>query len=521
MSENPKPAARKPLLWLAVVAFASGALAGQVISDSGASSPDRSPASGGEAPAPADLPAVLSPGAQIAGKDQGAADGGFGGASVPRFSQCRTALPGGLLTAGGIDLSKAGFSAAIPPGFTALSAALSVLSECDENGIGKPGGDLTLETAWRDDASGIEASISQRKSDERIASVFRGDFATFWANGYQYSVGVNRYDVRPAASAPVVETVSPSGDPRAAEVLRSLVARLAGSSDALKCFWTLQAGDWPSLATIGVGDPRPAIPAGYVLTDFSASIFAPPAAGCDTSLEPTDGASMNAGWTRGAGSSDFSYLGVSAWALPEGYDDPLPGSLNQFGANWNNGKFQFSVYAKTEKGLPLDTIRAIARALDPSFNEACLIHERQLSAADMTRLGFRAPVGQDGYTIIRSSTVAQEIGDGCPKPQGWEPSYNLAWTLERGPDTIEASASRYGDADEGAGGFIGPNAIWWTDAAGTHFSVNGYSRGVSPEVPRDDLIAVAKSMDPAFDESKLTAGPDVPQAMPERATTAR
>jgi len=168
-----------------------------------------------------------------------------------------------------------------------------------------------------------------------------------------------------------------------------------------------------------------------------------------------------------------------------------------------------------------DTIRAIARALDPSFDEACLIQDRELTAQDLKRLGFPVPSGPAGYQIVRSATTSQEIPAGCPEPQGWVTQYNLSWTLERGPDTIEASASRYGNSTEPARGVIGPNAIWWTDASGTNFSVNAYSRGVSPEVPRDDLIAVAKSMDPAFDESKLTPGPDVPQAMPERATTAR
>jgi hypothetical protein len=37
--------------------------------------------------------------------------------------------------------------------------------------------------------------------------------------------------------------------------------------------------------------------------------------------------------------------------------------------------------------------------------------------------------------------------------------------------------------------------------------VNAYSRGVNPEVSKDTLIAVAKSMDSAFDISKLTEGP--------------
>jgi hypothetical protein len=518
---------RKPLLWLGLAAgaaifFASGALAARAVIDTGDKDGTTSVASTGNpgagstgasssgvsvprfgpgAQQPAVPASVPSP-EKMSGRGA-ATDGAF------YYPGCRAPLPASVLSNGVIDPSKAGFTPNLPSsGFSALQIGLSVYAECDENGAPRPGGELTLDSSWKHDETGIEAYISQRKSEKRVASVLRDDMATFWAGGYVFSVNVNRYHILPyAADEPVRSSVpAPDGDPRASEVLRTLVGQLSGSDDNMKCFWKLEKGDWSNLSSLGIGDPRPQIPAGYTLTDSYITTFTPPAAGCDTSIVPTDGVSMNANWTRGGTSGEYGYIGVSAWAVPDGYVDTWPGSFTQYGANWSNGKFQFGVYAKVEDGLTLDTIRAIAKALDPSFNETCLIQERELSAADLARLGFNTPKGPDGYSIVRSSLLANEIGDGCTKPEGWSPQYNLNWTLERGADTIDVSVSRYGEGGDPAAGYISPNSIWWTDGQGTYYSINAYSRGISPEVSKDDLVAVAKSLDPSFDESKLSQG---------------
>lgn len=529
---------RKPLLWLGLAAgaaifFASGALVARAVIDK---DDGTSPASFDRSriEQPGGNTGVTSPrfgpgaqpssiGVNAASPDKMAGQGGASDASF-YYPGCRAPLPASVLNNGVIDPSKAGFIPNLPgTGFSPLSLSISVYAECDENGAPKPGGELALDSSWKHDETGIEAYISQRKSEKRVASVLRDDMATFWLGGYVYSVNVNRYHILPYAEDPTRSSMpAPDGDPRATEVLRTLVAQLTGSDDNMKCFWKLEKGDWADLAGLGIGDPRPQIPGGYTLTDSYITTFTPPAAGCDTSIVPTDGASMNANWTRNGSANDYGYIGVSAWAMPEDYVDTWPGSFTQYGANWNNGKFQFGVYAKVEDGLTLDTIRAIAKALDPSFNETCLIQERELSDADLARLGFNTPKGPDGYSIIRSSLLANEIGDGCAKPDGWSPQYNLNWTLERGADTIEASVSRYGEGGDPAGGYISPNNIWWTDGQGTYYSVNAYSRGISPEVSKDDLVAVAKSLDPSFDESKLSdGGPSLEKPLPAAGAEAR
>jgi hypothetical protein len=285
-------------------------------------------------------------------------------------------------------------------------------------------------------------------------------------------------------------------------VLQLLIGQLSPTTD-LKCFWTAGPGDWASLAGMGIGDPRPAVPSGFSQQEFNVTAFTEPTGGCDTSLKPNEGFSFNASWQKQ--DNGFSYLGVSVFA--NGAQPEFPGQISEYGANWSRNGLQYGVYAKSEKPLGIDVVRAIAKALDPQFNEACFVRERQLSDGDLSGLGFSPAKAPKDYKLVRSNLVASEIASGCPKPDGFEPSYNLSWSFEKGADTIDAGANRYGSSPRGDGsGYLSANNLSWTSAAGTNYYVNGYSKGISPNVNKDDLVAVAKSIDPAFDLSKLKEG---------------
>ena len=527
---------RKPLPWLIAVAagaalFASGALVARATLDDGdvPASPDSSskviaPGIGADGIANSARPANYGPG------DVAMTTDGGRGASPASYPGCQGPLPAGVIVNGVIDPSKAGFVPALPSsGFTATSISLSVQGKCDATGAANSG-DLVLSSSWKHTASGLDAYISQMASSEKIASVFRQDGATFWANGYVFNVNVSPYRMLPmdtpatapsagagtsgsgAAGSPV-KPGAPQADPRAAEVLRELIGQIAPGLDQ-KCFWTQSAGDWSSLATVGVGDPRPAIPAGYTQTDLNVIALVAPASGCDTSLKPTDGFNFNAGWQKNANGADFGYLGISVYSnrAPGDY----PGQLSEYGANWSNGSLSFSVYAKSEKPIGTEAIRAIAKALDPSFNEACFIQDRALAESELAGLGFHAAKAPDGYQLNRSSLRVQDIAAGCTRPDGFQSSYNLNWNFQKGADVINASANRYDGNNRGDGsGFQSANSLNWTSTEGVSYSVNAYSTGISPMVPKDDLIAVAKSMDPAFDISKLTeGGPEKPIGIP-------
>jgi len=445
------------------------------------------------------------------------------------YPACQAPLPAGVVTATGIDPSKAGFAPVLPSaGFSAVSVALSSVGKCDGNG-NATSGELSLDSSWIHDETKLQAYVNQRASAERVASVLREDSATFWANGYVFHLGANSYQAYAAGAEdgpkPAVDLPLPNGtssgssgptipriapDPRATEVLHQLIGQLSPNAD-LKCFWTLGQGDWNSLAAAGIGDPRPAIPAGFTETELYVTAFTEPASGCDTSVKPGEGFSLNAGWQKDAS----AYIGVSVFN--NGYAESYPGNISEYGANWSNNGFQYGVYAKSEKTPGIDTVRAIAKALDPNFNEACFVTERALSEADIAALGFSAAQAPAGYSLAHSTTTASEIADGCEKPAGWQPSYTLNWTFENGGDTIDAGAHRYGESQTGDGsGYRSASNLSWASANGTNYQVNAYSRGVSPTVSMDDLTAVAKSMDPAFDISKLVEAPDKPVPMDER-----
>lgn len=526
---------RKPLFWLAGVAvaaafFASGALVARAtINDSDPGDPvddDRAQItvpglSTGEG-APGNIPAAY-------GKDDVMQTGGRGAdMSMPA---CRAPLPAGVISNGNIDWAKANFAPAFPTsGFSALSLSLGSQGECLKDGTSANGG-LSLSTSWQHDETGIEAYVTQTASTEQIANVLRGDSTTFWANGYRFDVGVNSYHVMPGgpavdlpAPAPASDAGSssagvgtdriapgnPNPDPRAAEVLRQLVAQLSPSTD-LKCFWTVGLGDWSSLGALGIGDPRPAIPSGFQQAELNVTAFNAPAAGCDTSIKPTEGMSFNASWQKDNGAD---YLGVSVYN--NGYPNDFPGNITEYGANWSRDGLQFGVYGKSEDPLGIETIRAIAKALDPQFNEACFIRDRNLTEGELPALGFSAPKAPDGFKVARSNMTASEIAAGCEKPEGFEPSYNANWSFENGGDFIEAGANFYGARAEGEpAGYRGPNSLNWTNEKGVNFYVNAYSKGINAEVDQEVLIAVAKSMDSTFDISKLQdGGGEKPLPMP-------
>ena len=511
------------MVWILGVAaaaafFASGALVARATIDSDKDDPTNS--------------AVTVPGLALDDGSSSSAPAAYGANDVKdaggrgaelTYPACRAPLPSGVVSSGGINLGAAGFVPAFPgSGYSALSVSMSSQPQCDKNG--NPVGDsLSLDSSWLHDATGIEAYISQRLSSEQVANVITGDSATFWANGYVFTVSVNSFryltpELSPPtatgsgtsasgatdAVAPGAQPRSPEPDPRATEVLHELIAQLSPSTE-LKCFWTAGPGDWSDLAGLGIGDPRSAIPAGYSQQDFNVTAFDEPAPGCDTSVKPNQGFSFNAGWQKTSG--DYSYINVAVYS--NGYSEDYPGQFSQYGANWSHNGLQFSVYAKAEKPAGTDLIRSLAKALDPNFNEACFVQERLLTDADLPGLGFSPAKAPDGFKLTSSNLIASEIAPGCEKPEGFQPSYNLNWTFEGGADTINAGANRYGDSQTGDGsGYKSENNFNWTSANGTNYYVNGFSRGISAKVSEDALIAVAKSIDPNFDLSKLQEGPD-------------
>lgn len=510
MPSNPPIRLSGPLGWAiagvaAAAVFAAGALTARAFFDGGGDSP---PAAGGASPGisapfptrtpfgrPAIPAAAGSPGIGGAGGEDAASSKlGYG---MPY--QCQAPLPASALGISAIDLEAAGIQPRVPrDGFELTSVSLAAVADCDDQGQPTGTPRPMLSTSWRHTATGLEAYLSQVASSEPLAPVLRSDGAVFAALGYHFSIYVNSYPVRPYDTAKPY----PSGpDPRAPEVLRELISKVAPGFDQ-QCFWTVTDADWSALAAFGVGDPRPAIPSGLALSEVHITAFREPAAGCDTSVKPTEGFGLYAYWNSDQGDS----LGVSVTGLPAGADASSPGYIDQYSASWASRGLQFSVWYGGKDGSgSADVIRAVAKALDPSFSDACFVRQRTLTEADIQRLGFRAPVPPAGYTVTRSASFAMDIDPGCQRPQGFAASYSLSWTLEKGADVIDVAiyASPGASASGEFFGWISDYGIGWVTADGTSYNVNAYSKGINPAVSRDDLIAVAKSLDPALDIEKL------------------
>jgi hypothetical protein len=413
---------------------------------------------------------------------------------------CQVPLPAATMGLTTIDLEAAGLSPRVPRnGFELLGATISSASDCTPQGQPTGTPRPVLMTTWRHAATGLDVYLTQAVTIDPVAPVLRTDGATFSALGYLFSAYVNPYMVRPFESD---RPVSPLPDPRAAEVLRETISQVVPGFDQ-QCFWTVAEGDWADLAAAGIGDPRPAVPAGLTLGERHITTFRPPAAGCDTSIKPTEGLGLYAHWHSRAG--DGASLGVSVSGLPQGFDPGYPGYIDQFSANWSRGGLQFSVWYSTGREGDPAIVRALARALDPAFDDACFIQQRTLTEADLPGLGLRAPTPPSGYTVVASNLSASDVAAGCARPDGFVASYSLSWTLQRGTETIDVHVHAAPDSPKSMppSGWIGDYGLGWVSADATSYSVNGYSKGATPTVPRDDLIAVALSLDPTLDVSKL------------------
>ncbi len=529
MPSNPPVRLSGPLGWmlaaaLAALCFAAGLLTARAFwTESDAPASSQSPG-GPAASSPPSVGGATRPGLGRPGMPTPA---GFGGGTAPGSEdtakpgygypyQCQAPLPVDTLGPASIDLQAAGIQPRTPrTGFDLLSVGLSTTVDCDESG--RPLGPVrpVLTSSWRQSATGLDLFLTQYPTDEPVPPFLRQDSADFAALGYRFSIYVNGYSARPLdAGMPY-----PGGpDPRAAEVLREAIRQVVPGFDQ-KCFWVAAEGSWADLAAVGVGDPRPAIPPGMTPGEIHITAFREPAPGCDTSVRPVEGFGFYASWFSPRGET----LGISVTGLPPGTPSEVPGYVDQFGANWSSGSLMFSVWYSSPDGSGKpDLVRAVARALDPGYDPRCFIQQRTLTEAELARLGLRAPAPPAGYTVARASLLVSDIPAGCPRPAGFTASYTLFWTLERGADVIDVSV--YPSPGSTAGGqfsgWIGDNTISWTRPDGTSFNVSGYSKGINPVVPRDDLVAVAKSLDPTLDIEKLEKQPGAGAVPPRPAPDA-
>lgn len=511
---------------LAAALFGGGLLAGKALEDGDQAPADSTPINFG-----ASLPRTGPFGPTTDGDDAGlvrsstgapapgsaeaedAARGGYGygGATVPEsYWGCEAPL-GSIIVDGRIDPEAAGITPRfLGNGFQLLHVNLRAEGDCGDDGQ-PTSGQPVLETGWRHIETGVTVWVNQRIFDDPVANVRWETSANVVADGYFFTVNAwnNHYyyagdDVKPLPADGDVEAADiapPQGpDPAIAPVLDIAIAQLAPGVPA-NCYYQQTEGTWADLAGFGVGDPRAAIPSGFTESNFRLFTFTPPAAGCDDNgAEAPEGDSFWAQWT---GDSGRSYLEVNVYRYQPFEGESWPGNLDDWGANWTNSGYQFSVWGNNDRGgLGKDVILAIATALDPSFDQQCLITTTPLDAAALAGLGFNAPSAPDGFEAGKSSLIRRGVAAGCPGADEFT-NFELNWSFhDSNGRTIQVygwvNGNNRGSSD--SWGYIHDFGIEWGDGT-RNFSVWG--NDPAGESMRDLVIAVALDIDPSLDIDSL------------------
>lgn len=512
---------RRPLLTLAAAATVAGALFGAgFLSASALGSDDNAPTGASVGPAnvsgagstgmamsPRDSMTIVPAGAPPQGTSDAVKAGGGGSATygIAPAPWCPADLPA-IITGPAIDLAAAGVTVATPgDGYALRWVSLRSQADCDANGKAAGEAVVVVETTWLQVASGLEVTISQRAEDTPAPNVLTPWNGQAWVDGVLFSAWVNAYPIQPVdMPAGPEKPADTRADAVAEAVLREALARVAPSV-AAQCYFVQREGSWADLASIGVGDPRPAIPAGLAEQFKQFVTFTAPPADCKAVALEHAG-SFSASWGDTAGRS------VSVNAYAGAMDGERTGYIDDSSASWVNGGVGYNVAAYgPQGGMGREVVEKIARALDPDFASACFIQTRQLAEAELGGLGFRAPVAPEGFRMASADLQVTGVpaGGGCSDTPdaAYYPQYNLWWTMEDGKGAvIEAHAARSPQQGKGGEGMISDVWLAWQAADGTFYSVYGYSKDGQGTASRDALIAVAKSMDPSLDVSKLPEG---------------
>jgi len=447
-----------------------------------------------------------------------------------------------LLAGSAVDVGRRGFDLRTLGGGFALEAFdVRAEGDCDGQG-GAVDPVLVVGTRWRHGAGGERLYVGQRAAEDPVANLLEHGLATFWWQGYAFEVALESRFFGPPppggagaaagsraagrSAAPAAACVAaPAGaslDRRFTPAVRSAVAA-ATAEDALlgqaiaalapgldpACFHRRVDGGWSDLAALDLGDPRPALPAGHVEAYLAFTFLEHPAPSCD-GPEPAggEGVSFSAAFTDPAGSW------VSVWAVSRADGGSGNwGYIDDHGAFWSDDRYQYAISVVHADGSgDVELVRALAVALDPGFDPACLVQWRTLTPQEAVALGFRLAQPPAGYTETWSELTAQSAAPECEAPP--PATYSLSWSFSDGGDLIiEAAAWRVEGGPPG-GGAVPPNravgasgasgdpegtaALSWTDAGGTSYWVSGYSLSGGEPPALELLEAVARSMDPTY-----------------------
>lgn len=347
-----------------------------------------------------------------------------------------------------------------------------------------------LETEWRHRKTGATLMVDQTATSTmpaRIAPLY----ATFSDNAYDFYV----------MNLSMLGYPNPGVDGATHHRIVELAIQQLRPPVPLSCFYRSISKDWSDLAALGIGDPRGAIPDGFHPMNLDLTALEQPSAGCPATTPPPSAESAVQLQAMFGGDGN-RLLGVFARSLtPEDHD--AQATFGSGDARWQNAKYQFSLNWHPEQ-LSDEQVRAIATALDPGFEQVCSLSARQVDSAELKGIGIREPVRPGGLPAEVGGSfflIGQSPGCADAGPGGFQ----VHWLMEyrdRG-GLVDVTALRGEQVPYMRPMVFEGKTLYWLRPDGIAF----YVSGLKAEFSRDELLGVARSVDPTFDETLLSVPP--------------
>lgn len=347
-----------------------------------------------------------------------------------------------------------------------------------------------LETEWKHPETGVEVLVDQypgTNAPTRIAPAS----ASFSDAGYEYYI------------LSISQLTQARDGPSPANLLRGFntVVEQLRPPAALRCFYRAVSKDWADLASVGIGDPRGAVPPEYSALRLEFTALEQPETGCPETTRPpaVEPAVQFQAMFSGPGSS---LLAIFAHSLtPDEVETPA--TFGPGGAGWKNGRFRFSMNWAPEHVSDAQA-RAIAAALDPGFGAVCAPSARRVEFAELQQPNVREPVRPGGLASGVMGTFVL-IGRTSECADGGRDGFQAHWVMEyrdRGA-LVDVTALRGEQLPYMRPMVFEGKTLYWMRPDGIAF----YVSGLKAEFSRDELLGVARSVDPTFDETLLTVPP--------------
>lgn len=196
--------------------------------------------------------------------------------------------------------------------------------------------------------------------------------------------------------------------------------------------------------------------------------------------------------------ADRSNSYVAMTVAPESANNRGRHYFTDAGLEWNLDGFHVSVSGMSD-GAPhgKEFLREIALALDPEFQQACVVESFSGEGSPPAQFAVSPPEPPPGFVKRGSYSSFTRATQGCDNATvNRPPVFDFTWEFgnDRG-DVIRAGVYKYEDSFEATA--IGPRRFHWAGSDGRRFWVAA-SGATEAEGLENQLHHVAESLDPGF-----------------------